>query len=231
MANLTRWDPFREMALMRSWMDRMLEESNFGLRGGEQEGAGAVALDVAEDNDSFIVHASIPGINPEDVEITLQNDVLTIRGQTSQQNEQKNQRFHLRERRFGSFTRSIVLPSAVNREEINATCENGVLTIRLPKSQEQKPRRISINAGRTIEHSQTPQVGEVTPKQSGQSGQSTQSNGGKTQRTGQSGGRKSASQSGHAEAAAGAGNGQTQPQTDEQSSSAQTQAGLEGKEG
>jgi HSP20 family protein len=223
MASVTRWDPFREMALMRNWMDRMFEEGGFAGRGGEQEGAGQVALDVAEDDNNFIVRASIPGINPDDVEITLQNDVLTIRGQSSQENEQKNERFHLRERHFGSFTRSIVLPTAVNRNEIDATCENGVLTIQLPKSQEQKPRRISINAGRTIDHDQTSQVGEVTPQQSSQRA------GGKAQSAGQNGGHQS-KKSGHTEAAAGTGKGQIQPETDEQSSSAQTAAGLEGKE-
>jgi HSP20 family protein len=221
MTNLTRWDPFREMALMRNWMDRIVEELGSGSRSwSEGANSGSMALDIAEDNDSYIVYASIPGIDPEDLEITLQNDVLTIRGETHHGSEQKNERYHLRERQSGSFLRSIMLPSAVDRERVEASCEHGVLTLRLPKSEEQKPRRIAINATNTIAGRPTSQVGEVSSEGSGQS------NSGSTQ--GQDSG--STDWSGHAEAGAGTGNGQTQPRTDEQSSSTQSMEGLEGLE-
>jgi HSP20 family protein len=150
MATLVRWDPFREMLDLRRRMDRMFEDSFRAMdqwEGGEQQAS--LALDVSEDQDKYTIKASIPGVNPDDVEITMNNDILTISGQSSQENEQEQGQLHLRERRFGSFSRSIRLPNAINSDHIEATCENGVLTIQLPKAEETKPRRINVQGGQS----------------------------------------------------------------------------------
>jgi HSP20 family protein len=219
MATLTRWDPFREMSAMRNLMDRFWEENRLGASGwGEGDANYGLALDVAEDSDSYLIKASIPGVNPEDVEITIQNNVLTIRGEVNQEQEKQNERYHVRERRTGSFMRSIMLPSAVDREKVEATCEHGVLTLRLPKSDENKPRRISINPAQTVNAgNQSSQVGE------GHSSSPNLSNG-----ESKAGNPSEPAIAPHdREAGAGGHNGQSQPMTDEQSSSAQSMEGVE----
>jgi HSP20 family protein len=219
MASLTRWDPFREMNTMRNWMDRFWDESRFGAQGwGEGDSGFGLALDVAENDDSYRVKASIPGINPDDLEITINNNVLTIQGQTNQEQEKQDERYHLRERRFGSFRRSIVLPSAVDREQVEATCENGVLTLRLPKSEESKPRRININPGRTIE-------GQQSGAKAGNGGSSSQDWSRQESAVGKPGQPQIAPND--REASAGGTNRKSEPATDEQSSSAQTMEGIE----
>lgn len=152
---LTRWDPFREMAGMRQQMDQLLNDwlSTTGERDGGSNGWQRLPLDVSEGDDAYIVRASIPGVKPEELEISVQNNMLTIQGETKSEEEHQDDRWHLRERRFGKFQRSIGLPSNVDPDQIDATYENGVLTLTLPKSEEAKPRRISVqsNGQRTIE--------------------------------------------------------------------------------
>jgi HSP20 family protein len=130
---------------MRNWMDRMLSDSFFNAPamwegGGEQ----SLALDVAEDGETFIVKASVPGMKPEDLDITITNNVLTIKGETKDDQEVKQENYHLRERRFGSFVRSVTLPTPVDADKVGATYENGVLTLNIPKSEAVKPKRIAV---------------------------------------------------------------------------------------
>ncbi len=143
---LTRWDPFQEMLNLRDTVDRLFD-TTMGLRGSAQGPMSwGLALDVAEDNDEFIVKASIPGIDPDDLDITFTENTLTIKGEIKQDREVEEARYHLRERRYGSFSRSITLGSKVKSEDIKATYESGVLTLRLPKAEEVKPKRIAIKA-------------------------------------------------------------------------------------
>lgn len=147
MAALTRWEPMRELATMRQMMDRMLDDDFFRFPSAWERSGGEVAslaLDVAEKDDVYVVKASLPGVNPEDVDITLTDNVLTIRGETKADNEIKQENYHLRERRFGSFMRSITLPNAVDADKIEAVNENGVLTLTLPKAETVKPRKIEV---------------------------------------------------------------------------------------
>jgi HSP20 family protein len=144
---MTRWDPFREMETFREAMDRMFDEpwrSQAGLGLQRSEGF-PLALDVAEDNSAYIVKASIPGVDPEQIEITLTDNVLTIKGETKSEQDSGDKNYHVRERRFGSFMRSVTLPMPVDTEKVEATHENGVLTLRLPKTEAVKPKRISVN--------------------------------------------------------------------------------------
>jgi HSP20 family protein len=153
MTTLTRWDPIRELSDMRRTMDRIMDRffdeplsgnlAAFPQRNGN---AWSLPIDVAEDADAYTIKASVPGINPEQIEITLNDNVLMIKGETSSESESKETNWHVRERRYGSFSRSVTLPTSVNADAVEATNENGVLTLRLPKTEAAKPKRIAIKS-------------------------------------------------------------------------------------
>ena len=151
MTALSRWDPSREMMSMRQFMDRFFNDpvpGNFwGTGSSSNQG---FALDVAEEADDYVIKASVPGVKPEDIDVTIADNVLTIKGESKDDQEIKDENYHVRERRFGSFSRSISLPAAVDTDNVDANCENGVLTLRLPKSEAVKPKRINVN--KMIEH-------------------------------------------------------------------------------
>jgi HSP20 family protein len=146
---LTRWDPFQEMITLRNAVDRLFDTA-YGPSTAQPVTWG-LALDVIEQEDEFLVKASVPGINPDDLEITFTDNVLTIKGETKAEEEIKDANYHLRERRFGSFARSISLGSRITADKIQANYENGVLTLHLPKAEEVKPKRIPIKASKMIE--------------------------------------------------------------------------------
>ncbi len=147
MRMMIRRDPiFREMAAWRNAMDRLFDEMVDNRGYWEQPAAWALALDVAEKDDAFIVKASIPGINPDDLEITLTDNVLTIKGEIKENKEFEDAQWHLRERRYGAFQRSITLPTPVDANAIEATYDDGVLTLNVPKVEEVKPKRIAVKA-------------------------------------------------------------------------------------
>ena len=147
MSNLTRWDPFREMLVWRNAMDRMFDRARSAPDEWMETDSWNLALDVAETEDEFLVKASLPGIKPDDLEITYNANVLTIKGETKEEKEVDEKRYHLRERRYGSFSRSISLPATVKQDAIEASYEAGVLTLHLPKAEEVKPKRIEIKKG------------------------------------------------------------------------------------
>lgn len=142
MFNLTRRNPFREMMDMRDEMDRLFERSVFGPRWNWDMD---LPLDMIENDDEYVVKASIPGINPDDLEITLQDRLLTIKGEVKGEDETKDKRYHMRERWSGSFTRSISLPTHVKSDAIEASYEAGVLKLHIPKAEEVKARKIAIH--------------------------------------------------------------------------------------
>ncbi len=151
MKTLTRYEPLREMTnfsrAMERVFDRFMDESLLDMPTVWQRGNGqsnSLALDVAEQEDKFLVKASVPGINPEDIEITFTDGVLTIKGETKDEHEVKEENYHLRERHYGSFMRRIALPTNIDADKIDATNENGVLTLTLPKAEDVKPRRIEV---------------------------------------------------------------------------------------
>lgn len=149
MSNLIRWDPFRDLSNLRFWafrndIDRMFENS---LLGPFKSTTLDLALDVAETDDEYLVKASLPGINPDDLDITYSDNVLTIKGETQDEKEVNEHRYHLRERRYGSFCRSVSLPSSVKSDKIEASYDAGVLTLHLPKAEEAKPKRIPVLSG------------------------------------------------------------------------------------
>lgn len=145
MAKIVRWNPMRDMVNMRNEMDRMFEEAFNTPRLRWQEPTNwGLALDVAESEESFLVKASVAGVNPDDIEITLSDNVLTIKGELKSDENIEENNYHLRERRYGSFERSITLSVPVNADAIDATYEHGVLSLAIPKAEEIKPKRIAI---------------------------------------------------------------------------------------
>jgi len=142
--NLERWEPFRDVVSLRDAVNSLLQESFVRPNGGP--GSLSLPLDVVESDQDFIVKASLPGVKPDDVQITIQGDLLTIRGETKSEEEKKGHTWHMRERRHGSFQRSVGLGFPVSTEKAQAKFENGVLTLTLPKSEEAKPKQIRITA-------------------------------------------------------------------------------------
>src|SRR5437588_1587539 len=142
---IERWEPFREAVSLRDAMNTLLQESFVRPGAGSSNGLGTLPLDVSETEDAFVVKASLPGIKPEDVQITVHGDTLTIRGESKAEEEKKGEHWHLRERRFGAFQRSVSLATPVNSDKAQAQYEHGVLTLTLPKSEAAKPRQIKIS--------------------------------------------------------------------------------------
>lgn len=148
---LARWDPFQEMMTLRNAVDRLFDASISPMESSRPLAWG-MALDVIEDGDSYTVKANVPGIDPKDIEITFTDSVLTIKGEMKSEDEVKDNRYHMRERRYGAFSRSITLGNRINGDKITASYENGVLTLQLPKAEEAKPKRIEIKPnGKVIE--------------------------------------------------------------------------------
>jgi HSP20 family protein len=149
-----RWDPFREGVSLRDAVNSLLQESFVGPwigHGGGGGGAGAAVaplpLDVVETANEFIVRASLPGIRPEDVDITVHGETLTIRAVSRPEEERPGLTWHLRERRFGTAQRSLALSAPIDSERADARFDHGVLTLTLPKSEQAKPKHIKIGAG------------------------------------------------------------------------------------
>ncbi len=143
---LVKWEPFREVSRLRREMDRLWEDF-FGPgprapRPWAEEWAPAV--DVAETPDKLTVKAEVPGIDPKNIDISLVGDVLTIKGEKKSEREETKENYHLVERSYGSFSRAIRLPAAVNADKIEARYEKGVLSITCPKKEEVKPKAITI---------------------------------------------------------------------------------------
>jgi HSP20 family protein len=149
MSNMIRFDPFREMQNLRSAMDQILDVNYPWTRMGMSRNW-EFPMDIIEDEDAYLIKASIPGINPNDLEVVFDNNVLTIKGEVQSDEEFENVRYHMRERTFGEFSRSVSVPTAIDDKSISATYDAGVLTLRLPKSEGAKPKRIEIKADKKV---------------------------------------------------------------------------------
>ena len=136
---LTRWDPLEEALELQRAMNQIMQRN--GTDGQQQLN---LETDIYETPDAYEIEAAMPGVKPEDVDITVNNNVLTIRGEIKAEEEKEGKNYRLRERRAGAFVRSISLPSSVNVYAIEAHYDNGVLKLRLPKAEEAKPKRIQV---------------------------------------------------------------------------------------
>ena len=147
MTNLNRWDPFNEMLTLREAMNQLFEDSVVAPTKQSHGSGFAPTLDLSETEDSFIVEVALPGVKPEDVQVTFENNVLMIKGELRQEAEEQKRNFHRVERHYGTFQRAIGLPSTVRPDAIQASLTNGILRLDIPKAEEVKPRRISVNVG------------------------------------------------------------------------------------
>ncbi|HYM16346.1 MAG TPA: Hsp20/alpha crystallin family protein [Dehalococcoidia bacterium] len=151
MADITRWDPFSEMATLRQTMDRIFDDARpwraFSLNGGDA----FFPVDLYETNDEVVVKASLPGVRPEDIEISVTGQVITIKGETKEEHEDKSQNYYRHERRSGTFMRQLQLPSEVDSGKAAASFEHGVLRLALPKAEAVKPKTIKVQATPAIE--------------------------------------------------------------------------------
>lgn len=143
---LTRWDPFQEMVNLPRTVDRLFDNVSPD-NSWAQSTTWGLAIDVAENKDDFIVKACLPGINPDELDVSFTDDTLTIKGEIKSDNEVKENQYHLRERRYSSFSRRISLPAKIKGDAIEASYQKGVLSLCLPKSEEVKPKRIAIKVG------------------------------------------------------------------------------------
>lgn len=147
MSNLMRWEPAREMMTLREAMDRLFDDAfTRPLSIGDGWSMASPAIDMYQTDNEVVVKASIPGIKADEVQINVTGDVLTLKGEVKQEEERKDRAWHIREQRFGSFERSVALPTSVKSDQAEAVFENGILTVTLPKADEVKPRTINIKA-------------------------------------------------------------------------------------
>jgi len=145
MPELVKWEPFRELISLREAMDRLLEESfvrPFGLLAPSR--FETFALDMYETENDLVVKASLPGVKPEDIDINVTGDLLTIKAEVKEEKEVKEENYFRRERRFGTFCRSVTLPIEVDVDKAKAEYENGVLTLTFPKAETVKPKVIKV---------------------------------------------------------------------------------------
>jgi len=146
--NIIKYDPFREMRSLQDEVNRLFA-SSFSRGGNESDlmrGAWSPQVDIFENQNEIVLEAELAGMRPEDVEISIENNVLTIHGDRKFEKKDEGDNFHRVERSYGSFTRSFTLPPTVRSESANAEFENGVLRLTLAKREEAKPRRIEIKA-------------------------------------------------------------------------------------
>ena len=149
---LQRWEPLSEMVTLRNAMDRLFEDSfvrpSVFLKANE---GGILPIDVFQTKDDVVVKASLPGYKPEEVDISITGDTLTIKGEHKEESETKDGEYWLKERRYGTFSRTFTIPVEVKSDKAEAAFENGVLTLTLPKAEEIKPKQIKVKANKLIE--------------------------------------------------------------------------------
>lgn len=145
--NVVKYDPFRDLRNLQDEMNRLF--SGTFTRGGDNEltrGAWSPSVDIFENKNEIVLEAELPGMKAEDVNISIENNILTVHGERRFEKKDEQDNFHRVERAYGSFTRSFTLPPTVSSENANAEFENGVLRLTLAKREEAKPRRIEIKA-------------------------------------------------------------------------------------
>lgn len=153
MSNIIRRSPFFELNSLQDRVNQLFNQTfggfeNFGFEQPLTSENFLPPVDISEDDHNITLQAEIPGVKQEDLNITLENNVLTISGERKFKEEEKKENFHRIERRYGKFTRSFTLPASVNAENVNATFENGLLNITLPKREEFKAKQITIGVNK-----------------------------------------------------------------------------------
>ena len=148
MTVLTRWDPFREFNTLQDRMNRLVRDS-FGDAREEALTTSTFAppVDVYEDEHNITLKFEVPGIDEKDIDVRIENNMLTVHGERKFEKEEKEENFRRVERQYGSFTRSFTLPNTVNTDSVQAHYDKGVLKVQLAKKAEAKPKQIKVNVG------------------------------------------------------------------------------------
>lgn len=145
MSKIIRWQPVNDLVSLRDAMDRLFEDSWVSARAWNMPANWSEpTLDVYETPDQVVVKAAIPGFKPEDVEITLTGNMLSLTGRLQEESETKDKNYLRRETRSGSFSRTIELPAGLQTDKAEANFEHGMLTVKLPKAEEVKPKTIKV---------------------------------------------------------------------------------------
>ena len=144
MTTITRWDPVQDMLSLREAMNQLFEESVVNPTVARRGQGLTPALDLSETPDAYIVELSVPGLKAENLEITMENSILTVKGEIKQETEEKKRNYHRVERRYGSFVRTVGLPTTVKADAITANLTDGILRLDIPKAEEVKPRKINV---------------------------------------------------------------------------------------
>ncbi len=148
---LRRWEPFGDFRRMHQNMDQMFRDF-YPLQGqARRPGKWAIPLDVVEEEDQVFVHASVPGVDPEAIEVLIEKDVLTIKGQSRQERDYKDGDYVMRERHTGAFHRAVRLPDTLDVENAASGYRNGVLTVTFPKAEAKKVKRLPVAAAEVTE--------------------------------------------------------------------------------
>ena len=149
MTVLTRFEPFREFATLQDRINRVFRDSYSGEGRDESltTSSFAPAVDVYEDEHKVTLKIEVPGIDEKDIDVQVENNILTVHGERKIENEEKEENYRRVERQYGSFTRTFTLPTTVDTESVSATYDKGVLKIALPKKAEAKPKQIKVNVG------------------------------------------------------------------------------------
>jgi HSP20 family protein len=146
MTVITRWDPFREFSTLQDRMNRLFRETQ-GPEESLTTSSFAPPVDVYEDEHNVSLKIEVPGIDEKDIDVRIENNVLTVHGERKLEKEEKEENFRRVERQYGSFTRTFTLPTTVDAEKVSANYDKGTLKIALPKKAEAKPKQIKVNVG------------------------------------------------------------------------------------
>jgi HSP20 family protein len=153
---VVRWEPFRELAALQNEMGRWMGQFTGGLTPGNgQSSTWLPSVDVWETENELVLSFDLPGIAEDDIAVELEDNVLTVSGERQRTSEHSSERFYRFERRYGTFSRSVTLPPGVKEDAIDANYKDGVLEIRVPKPEEQKPKRIKVGSRAAIEGKST----------------------------------------------------------------------------
>ena len=151
---IVRWEPFRDLVSVQERMNRLFDEAFRGSSRavGEDDwalgGSWAPAVDIYEQEGNIVLKAELPGVDPKDVDVRVENNVLTLRGERKLESDVKKEGYHRVERAYGTFSRSFTLPNVVDTEKIKAEYKDGVLQVTLPQREEAKPKQIQVSVGK-----------------------------------------------------------------------------------
>ncbi len=147
---IVRWEPFRDLVTTQERLNRLLNETlgRFGGDEGTRTGSWIPAVDIYETEQNVVLKAELPGLDPKDVEVTVHEGTLFLKGERKYESEVKEENYHHVERAYGAFSRSLALPASIDQEKVQAEFKDGVLTLTMPKREEAKAKKIKISAGK-----------------------------------------------------------------------------------